>query len=338
MATLGWARGTSWRSPHLFDQAVLGHPVALRYSDSGSDSRPFRQCSHMSRARSSSGESPRRSRNWRARSRYSAWMSRARISRPLARRTRRWQVMSWLISRMARMGFSRVRSRSTVLESSSMASRMLVVPTFKKVAYSLMLESPTITCRRRKRSASAWGSSRVLMIGRLRVVADDTPFPDVLGPLADAVDGAPGGLEHLAGTGEDLAADQERDEDLGVAVEVVVALGQVVLVAAVGVAGRVGVVLEQVDVAADALLAEPGLGPGRPAGRGSTPPPCRGSPGRRWVALGGGVLGVAADVEVEAGPVLQEDVGGAAPADHPAEEVAGDLVGAQPALAAERER
>ena len=56
-----------------------------------------------------------------------------------------------------------------------MARMMLVAPTFKKVAYSLMLESPTITCRRRNRSASAWGSSRVLMMGRLRVVADDTP-------------------------------------------------------------------------------------------------------------------------------------------------------------------
>ncbi len=102
-------------------------------------------------------------------------MSSARISRPLARRTRRWQVMSWLISRMARMGFSRVRSRSTVAESSSMASRIEVVPTLRKVAYSLMFESPTITCRRRNRSASACGSSRVLMMGRLRVVAEETP-------------------------------------------------------------------------------------------------------------------------------------------------------------------
>ena len=35
---------------------------------------------------------------------------------------------------------------------------------------------------------------------------------------------------------------------------------EVVLVAAVGVAGRVGVVLEQVDVAGDALLVQPLLG------------------------------------------------------------------------------
>ena len=32
-----------------------------------------------------------------------------------------------------------------------------------------------MTCRRRYFSASACGSSRVLMIGRLRVVAEDTP-------------------------------------------------------------------------------------------------------------------------------------------------------------------
>ena len=76
-------------------------------------------------------------------------MSRALASRPLARRTLRRQVVSWLISRMARIGFSRVMSRITTELSSSIRSMMLVVPTFKKVAYSLMLESPTITCSRR---------------------------------------------------------------------------------------------------------------------------------------------------------------------------------------------
>jgi hypothetical protein len=76
---------------------------------------------------------------------------------------------------MARMGFSRVMSRSTAAGSSSIRSRMLVAPTLRKVAYSLMFESPTITWSRRKRSASAWGSSLVLMIGRLRVVAEETP-------------------------------------------------------------------------------------------------------------------------------------------------------------------
>ena len=75
------------------------------------------------------------------------------------------------MSRMARMGFSSVRSRSTVTGSSIIRSTQAAAPSFRKLVYSLMLESPTITCRRRKRSESACGSSRVLMIGRLRVVA-----------------------------------------------------------------------------------------------------------------------------------------------------------------------
>ena len=82
--------------------------------------------------------------------------------------------MSWLISRIARIGFSSVRSRITT-PASIIRSTRSVVPTLSSVVVSLMLESPTMTCSRRKRSASACGSSRVLMIGRLRVVADDTP-------------------------------------------------------------------------------------------------------------------------------------------------------------------
>jgi hypothetical protein len=52
------------------------------------------------------------------------------------------------------------------------------------------------------------------------------------------------------------------------------------------------------------------------------------------VALGRGVLRVAAHVEVEASAVGQEDVAAASPRHDPSEQVAGDLVGAQPSLAA----
>ena len=117
----------------------------------------------------------RRFANRSARLRYSAWISTAESSRPLASRTRRRHVMSWLISRMARIGFSSERSRHGPESSSSIRRMSDVVPTLRNVVYSLMFESPTITCSRRKRSASAWGSSRVLMIGRDRVVADETP-------------------------------------------------------------------------------------------------------------------------------------------------------------------
>src|SRR2546428_7005393 len=43
-----------------------------------------------------------------------------------------------------------------------MSSTRAVVPIFRYVATSDMFESPTMTCSRRYRSASAWGSSRVL--------------------------------------------------------------------------------------------------------------------------------------------------------------------------------
>ena len=141
----------------------------------------------------------------------------------------------------------------------------------------------------------------------------------------------------LPGAGVDLARDEERDEHLGVAVELVVPLGQVVLVAAVGVAHRVRVVLEEVDLAADALLAQARLGAGDQLGQDPLPRLVVHDDVADPVALGRGVLGVAADVEVEAGAVLQEDVGRAAPRDHPPEQVARHLVGAEATLPAQRE-
>ena len=55
-----------------------------------------------------------------------------------------------------------------------MASTMAVLPTFKKVAISDRLASPTMTCSRRNRLGSACGSSRVLTIGRFSVVSSPT--------------------------------------------------------------------------------------------------------------------------------------------------------------------
>ena len=154
-------------------------------------------------------------------------------------------------------------------------------------------------------------------------------FPDVLGALGDRVGGAACRLQHLAGAGVDLAADEERDQHLGVRGHVVGAVGEVVLVAAVAVAGRVGVVLEQVDRAPDRLLGEPLLG--RLDER--LEDPLAGLVVHdqvvQRVALGRGVLGVGSDIEIEPGPVLQEHVRRAPPRHHPAEQVTGDLVRAQ---------
>src|SRR5215467_1473258 len=133
-------------------------------------------------------------------------MSKALTSRPFASRTLRRPVMSWLTSLMARIGFSSVRSRITV-PASTIRSTRSVAPTLSSMVVSLMFESPTITCSRRNRSAS--------------------------------------GLQHLARTADDLPGDQERDQDVGQPAELPVPADQIVLVAAVGVARGVGVVLEQ---------------------------------------------------------------------------------------------
>ena len=119
--------------------------------------------------------------------------------------------------------------------------------------------------------------------------------------------------------------------------EVVAPAGEVVLVAAVGVAGRVGVVLEQVDDAADALFPQALLGARPGAARGCAPRPCRGRRGRRssrtrgWRTRGGSRRRGRGGrrwpgTRCELRPQRHD----------PAEQVAGDLVGAQPALAAER--
>ena len=182
---------------------------------------------------------------------------------------------------------------------------------------------------------------------RLVARVDDRPrscggarhaFPDVLGALRDAVHRAACGLQHLARARVDLAGHEERDQHVGELGEVAFALDEVVLVAAVRVAGAVGVVLEQEHLAADAFFAEALLGALHEAFEDPLPRLVVHDDVVDRVALRRGVLGVAADVEVEAGAVLEEDVARPAPRHDPAEEVAGDLVGAEPALAAERAR
>ena len=159
-------------------------------------------------------------------------------------------------------------------------------------------------------------------------------FPDVLGTLAQTEHRPAGGLEHLAGARVDLPAHKKRDKHLHEVGEVVPPAREVVLVAAIGVARRVGVVLEQVDNPADAFVAEPAFCRGDQAFQDALARFVMGDEVQDRVALGCGVLGVAADVEIEPGAVLQEDVAGAAPAHDTFEEVTGDLVRAQPPLAA----
>src|SRR5690606_30945829 len=120
--------------------------------------------------------------------------------------------------------------------------------------------------------------------------------------------------------------DEEGDELVHGPLEVPPPAQQVVLVAAEGVALGVDVVLQQVDASANALLGEPGgrllgqVGEDRLAG------PVLDDDLAHVVALGGGVLRVGADVEVEPAAVAEEDVGGAPPLHDLLEQVAGRLV------------
>ena len=116
---------------------------------------------------------------------------------------------------------------------------------------------------------------------------------------------------------------------------IVAAARAVVLVAAVAVPGGVGVVLEQVDVAVHAFVAEALLGTGEELFEDPLPCLVVHDEFTHAVTFGRGVLGVAADVEVEPGPVRKEDVAAATPRHHPAEEVSGDFVGTQAPLAAQ---
>ena len=78
------------------------------------------------------------------------------------------------ISRIDRISLDSSKSGSSTPASIISRTRS-AEPTFSAVVVSDMFESPTMTCRRRYRAESAWGSSRVLMIGRDRVVAEETP-------------------------------------------------------------------------------------------------------------------------------------------------------------------
>src|SRR5262249_32486263 len=104
----------------------------------------------------------------------------------------------------------------------------------------------------------------------------------------------------------------------------------------VGVAGRVGVVLEEVDLAADAFLTQALLGAANQALE--VPLPCLVVHDQvgDGVTLGRRVLGVAADVEIEPRAVLEERVARTTPRHDAREQVPGAFVGAQAALAAQR--
>lgn len=97
------------------------------------------------------------------------------------------------------------------------------------------------------------------MIGRERVVAEETPSQMCSARWLTQY-GAPRGLQNLARAAQQLTGDKEGNEDVREPGELPVACDEIVLVAAVGVAGRVRVVLEEVDVARDSFLVQASFG------------------------------------------------------------------------------
>ena len=130
--------------------------------------------SHSPRTRSLTASAPRLPVKSFALARYSRWMPSALIWRPLASRTWRRPVMSWLTSPMAWTGLSRVRS-GIAMPASAMRSTRSVAPALSSAVVSLMVESLTLT--RSRRNPAARGSSKVLMNGLGRMAAVDRPSP-----------------------------------------------------------------------------------------------------------------------------------------------------------------
>src|SRR5207249_2007544 len=159
---------------------------------------------------------------------------------------------------------------------------------------------------------------------------------DVLGALAQAVVEAARRLQHLAGPGEDLPGDEEGDERLGQPLEADITTDQVVLVAAVGIAGRVRVVLEQQDIPGYSVFPKALLGLVKEILHDALAGLVVDHQLGDVVALRRGVLRVEAGVEVEARAVLQEHIGVAGARDDLLEQVPRDIVRRQAALAVER--
>jgi hypothetical protein len=130
----------------------------------------------------------------------------------------------------------------------------------------------------------------------------------VVGPLGQAERRTARRLQHLSGTGDQLPGDQERDQPVGDLGELAAAGDEEVLVAPIGVAGRIGVVLEQVDVAADALLGEPRLGIDDQVLQNPLPRLVVRDQGGQVVTLGRGVFRVRSDIQLQPRPVSQEDI------------------------------
>jgi len=154
-------------------------------------------------------------------------------------------------------------------------------------------------------------------------------LPDVFRALREAERRGLRSLQYLSGAADQLARDEERQQDIRNAGELTGARDEKVLVAAVRVSGRVGVVLEKIDVATNTLLGESRLGVDQQFFEHTLTGTVVIDQLDEAVALGRRVLRVRTHIQVQAGSVTEEDVGAATPRHDTTEEVTSNLVGAQ---------
>src|SRR5262249_9622189 len=130
--------------------------------------------------------------------------------------------------------------------------------------------------------------------------------------------------------------DEEGDEPFRQTLERHVPTDEIVFVTAVRIARGVRIVLEQENVAGDAVLTEPLLGLVQEILDDALARLVVDDEVRDVVALRSRVLGVEPGVEVQTSAVLQEDVGVAGAGNDLLEEIARDVVRRQTALAVQR--
>ncbi len=127
----------------------------------------------------------------------------------------------------------------------------------------------------------------------------------MLGPLGERKARLTEVVGHNAsGSGKNLPRDQVRDKYLFESIEIVVTVDAVIFVATVRVARGVSVVLEQIDVTADAFFEQLRLGELDQVLENCFASFVLGNDVTKQVTFGGGVLGMAADVQVQTAAVF----------------------------------
>src|SRR5439155_23685414 len=137
---------------------------------------------------------------------------------------------------------------------------------------------------------------------------DRNLLPNMLRALRDVIDRAPPGAKHLPGPSEDLPCDQERNELFGHVVEISLAIGQVILVAAVRITHKIGVIFKDGELALKPLLMHLILGVIEQAFQNTLAGFVVDHDVHGARALWGGVLRMTPSVEIETRPIFEKDV------------------------------